>query len=132
MLRIDPSFWEIMRQDVILRAPEEACGLLAGLQDVVKEVRSLTNILHSPVRYRMHPQEQYDAFISFEEQGWELLGIYHSHPLGPDQPSPTDINEAYYPDAIYLIWFGGSGAWSCRGFRIQQSRISEIKLLVEP
>ena len=35
--------------------------------------------------------------------GLELLGIYHSHPNGENQPSPRDIERAYYPDAAYFI-----------------------------
>jgi proteasome lid subunit RPN8/RPN11 len=47
-----------------------------------------------------------------EAQGLEMVGIYHSHPHGPDSPSPTDIAEAYYPDAVYLIWFRQDGEWA--------------------
>ena len=34
-----------------------------------------------------------------------LLAIYHSHPNGPEYPSPTDLEEDYYPDVIKLIGF---------------------------
>jgi len=33
----------------------------------------------------------------------ELMGIYHSHPNGKNEPSPRDIELAYYPDTGYLI-----------------------------
>jgi len=115
--------------------PEEACGLLAGTinRDSYKTVCVIptTNILHSPVGYRLDPQEQLDAFNQMEGRGWELVGIYHSHPKGPEEPSPTDITEAYYPEAVYLIWCGRTGDWTCRGFLIQKEMVQEISVMVK-
>ena len=31
------------------------------------------------------------------------MGIYHSHPRSPAEPSQTDINLAHYPHWTYLI-----------------------------
>jgi len=89
-----------------------------------------TNVLHSRVRYRIEPLEQLKAFEDFEELGWELVGIYHSHPNGPDAPSPTDVAEAYYPEAVYLIWSHRTGEWNCRGFLIQDGNIDEVRLTI--
>jgi proteasome lid subunit RPN8/RPN11 len=41
--------------------------------------------------------------LEIERQGWELLGIYHSHPHTQAYPSPTDVALAFYPDALYFI-----------------------------
>ena len=32
-----------------------------------------------------------------------ILGVYHSHPAGVAEPSPTDIDEAMYPEWAYVI-----------------------------
>ena len=93
-------------------------------------VHPVTNILHSPVRYRMDPQEQLRAFQEIDEAGLELLAIYHSHPNGPEEPSPTDIAEAYYPEVVYLIWSLASGNWQCRGFKIKKGVITETPLSI--
>lgn len=122
--------WEQMRADAEQHAPEEACGLLAGLESQVIMVLPITNELHSPVRYRMAAREQLDAFERIDHAGLELVGIYHSHPNGPNGPSATDIAEAFYPEAIYLIWSGQAGVWSCRAFRIQEGQIQEVNLSV--
>jgi proteasome lid subunit RPN8/RPN11 len=122
--------WLQMLDDVIQRAPQEACGLIAGKNGQVLAVLPMTNILHSPVRYRLHPQEQLQAFQWIEAQGWELLGIYHSHPRGPDVPSPIDVNEAFYPEAVYLIWSVQKGQWKCRAFSIQGGKIIEVAISV--
>jgi proteasome lid subunit RPN8/RPN11 len=88
------------------------------------------NILHSPVRFRMDAQQQVDAILEMEEQGDELLVIFHSHPGGPAVPSPTDVAGATFPDAINLIWSKSDGVWNCRGFLIQAREIKEISIQV--
>ncbi len=75
----------------------------------------------------MEPAEQLRAFDWIDSQGLDLLGIYHSHPAGPERPSETDIAEAAYPVA-HLIWSHAGGAWGLRGFWIEDSRLSEVKL----
>ncbi len=133
-LEISRQHWNEMHDDVEQKKPEEACGLLAGTfsQESFATMRviPMVNVLHSPVGYRLDPQEQLDAFIQIEEKGWELAGIYHSHPQGPEEPSPTDIREAYYPEAVYLIWCNLTGDWTCRGFLIQDGMVIEISVSV--
>lgn len=119
-----------MLTDVQERVPEEACGLLAGKDRVVYIVTPVTNILHSPIRYRMAPEEQLIVFNDIDEQNLDLLGIYHSHPRGPSEPSETDLKEAYYPDAIQLIWYRQGTEWCCRGFIIVSDQYFEIPLQV--
>lgn len=131
-LEITAGQWEQMKQDVERRAPEEACGMVLGIAGRARQVIPVTNVLHSPLRFRMHPQEQLAAFERMEQEGLELSAIYHSHPQGPDTPSPTDIAEAFYPDALTLIWSRAAGDWICRGFWIRDGRVSEAPLSVIP
>ncbi|MFC6750750.1 Mov34/MPN/PAD-1 family protein [Deinococcus aquaticus] len=42
------------------------------------------------------------ALKAMRAEGLELVGLYHSHPRGPDQPSLTDTRLATY-DVPYLI-----------------------------
>jgi proteasome lid subunit RPN8/RPN11 len=130
-LWLPASLWEQMRSDVQRRSPQEACGLVGGVQFHARQVFPVENELHSPVRYRMDPQEQVRIFLSLEKLGWELLAIYHSHPNGPDHPSPTDLAEAAYPETAYLIWFPRQGEWSCRGFLIQDGKYTEISIRLD-
>lgn len=127
-LELKQEHWDKMLDHVCKLAPQEACGLIAGLEYTACEVIAITNTLHSPLRYRMHPQEQLDAFNHIEARGWELLGIYHSHPAGPAVPSATDIAEAAYPGVIHLIWSRSSCAWQCRAFIIEGDQVQEIAL----
>ena len=117
--------------DHVARLPSvEACGLLGGVGALVKLVIPVTNIITSPIRFLMDPQEQITAFKTIEDNGWEIIGIYHSHPNGPETPSVTDVTEAYYPEAAYLIWALHSGKWGCHAFRIKNGLVAEIDLRV--
>ncbi len=133
-MRLSVESWDEMLADVARKAPLEACGLIAGnLEQPIYQalaVISATNSLQSPISFQIDPQEQLAAFNRIEANGWELIGIYHSHPHGPDEPSPTDIAENYYPETIQLIWSKRTGVWKCRGFLIQERTTQEVSLLV--
>ena len=129
--------------------PNEACGLLAGEAcselvpsrvegrnrresrkgGRVEKVYPMTNADHSPVTYRLDPEEQYRAFMEIEEEGWELLGIYHSHGHSPAYPSATDLELAFYPDSLYLIISLADRARPIlRAFRIVEGTVEEERV----
>jgi proteasome lid subunit RPN8/RPN11 len=116
-----------MRAHVESCLPLEACGLLAGSASMVKEVVPVTNAARSSVRFRMDPIEQLDAFTRIETQGWDLLGIFHSHPAGPDWPSATDIAEAAYR-VVQIIWSRSEGIWQANGYWVDNGLVSEVEL----
>jgi proteasome lid subunit RPN8/RPN11 len=126
-LVVSRADWAAMRRHVARCAPQEACGLLAGKEGRVEMRIGIRNEARSPVRFRMEPRAQWHAFQRMEAAGMELLGIYHSHPKGPETPSPTDIRENLYPVA-QVIWCGMNGEWRARCFRIEGRRTSEITL----
>ncbi len=128
-LALTHSQWQAMRRHVRRRAPQEACGLLAGKGRRVEQTIGIPNAEHSPQRYRMEPHAQLRAFRQIEAAGLELIGIYHSHPSGPEHPSPTDLSDAAYPVA-YLIWFRVGKKWQARGFCIAGGKFSEIVLQI--
>jgi proteasome lid subunit RPN8/RPN11 len=129
-IELPVSLWEQMRDDAEARLPQEACGLVGGVQRRAMQVYPVANALHSPVQYRMEPEEQVRIFLDLEKLGWDLLAIYHSHPAGPDHPSPTDLAEAAYPEAVYLIWFPSAGEWACRGYLITTDQYAEVPVRV--
>ena len=109
--------------------PMEACGLLAGRGSSVESVLVVKNQAQSPVRYVMDPIEQLHAFEWIESQGLELLGIFHSHPSGPETVSPTDIAEAAY-DVVHVIVSRVDGTWHTRGFWIENGMYAEVALQI--
>jgi proteasome lid subunit RPN8/RPN11 len=128
ILRLSQEIWELMRAEVSSNSPQEACGLLGGRTEgetyLAQAVYPVDNELHSPTRFRMAPRGQLQAMDAIDAQGLEIIAIYHSHPFGPSYPSPTDLDEAEYPQCVYLIWsWTAPGEWSCRGFTIQKRLI---------
>lgn len=119
-----------MQEHVAGQVPLEACGLLAGKTDRVEEVIFVRNQAQSPERFVMDPKEQLKAFDRIESNGFDLLGIFHSHPTGPETLSMTDITEAAY-EVVHLIWSLNEGFWKLRGFRIENGQTIDVSLLVE-
>lgn len=109
--------------------PLEACGLLAGRGVRVESVLEVTNQAQSPTRYVMDPIEQLNAFEEIESQGLDLLGIFHSHPAGPEIVSPTDIAQAAYA-VVYVILSRVDNGWRARGFWIENGGFKEVDLEV--
>lgn len=110
-------------------APLEACGLLAGKNDRVEKVLFVQNQAQSPVRFVMDPYEQLQAFERIDSDGLDLLGIFHSHPAGPETVSPTDIAEAAYA-VVHVICSRKNGEWKLRGFWIEGGNATEVHLQV--
>jgi len=131
VLKLKHEHWQAMRRQVSSQAPLEACGLLAGNQDSVETVLMVRNAEQSPVRFRMDAQEQYNAFEWIDAHGLDLVGIFHSHPSGPETASPTDIAEAAY-EVVHVIWSRTKRTWSARGFWIEKGQVTEVDLQVLP
>lgn len=129
ILKLTPDHWQEMYQHVESQAPLEACGLLAGKEDRVEKVIIVRNADQSPARFHMDPQEQYNAFNWMDVHGLDLVGIFHSHPTGPETASPTDIAEAAY-QVVHVIWSREKQAWNARGFWIQKGKATEVDLQV--
>ncbi len=110
--------------------PEEACGLLAGdPHGRLTKAYPLTNVAHSPVNYVIDPTEHFGALRHAESNGWELVGVFHSHTHSPAYPSPTDVALAVEPDWLYvLVGMERIDTLSVRGFRIRDRQIAETTL----
>jgi proteasome lid subunit RPN8/RPN11 len=109
--------------------PEETCGLIAGRDGRAIRLHPIENIRHSPVAYEMDPLSQIRAMLAIENEGLEMLAIYHSHPAGPARPSPSDIAQAYYPESAHLIIsLADRERPSLRGFMIAHGQVTEISL----
>ncbi len=103
--------------------PYEICGVLGGERDDdegrVEFTRRVENVSETPrVNYLMEPEDQLEAIDDVEERG-EVVGFYHSHPEGPEQPSETDEARANWPRHSYVIVslgpdepFVGSWLWT--------------------
>jgi len=128
-LSLSKKQWVEMHTHAARQIPLEACGLLAGKNEQVKKVLLVRNQAQSPVRYVMDPYEQLKAFNWIESHDLDLLGIFHSHPTGPETASATDIAEVAY-EVVYLIWSLSDGIWKARGFYIENGQALDVPLVI--
>lgn len=83
--------------------PNEGCGLLALDGNDVVAIYPTSNQDRSPVSYTVPPEEHYAALVDAESRGWQLGGVFHSHPNGPAELSPVDLDRALEPEWVYLV-----------------------------
>jgi proteasome lid subunit RPN8/RPN11 len=91
----------------------------------------MTNRDASTVTYRLDPREQLRAFDEIDDEGWELLAIFHTHTHSEAYPSETDRAQAFYPEAAYLVMSLSDRANpQLRGFRIVDGEVTDEELAV--
>src|SRR5207253_7226608 len=78
-------------------------------------------------RFFAAPEDIFKAMRRMREARENLLAIYHSHPRGPAQPSASDIEMAFYPEAVYLI-AALNPQWELRAFRIRHQTVTEVAI----
>ena len=109
----------------------ECCGLLAGRSGVIFTVLPARNALASATAFEIAPIELFELFHRMRSLGLEHMGIYHSHPAGPNAPSRRDIERAYYPSVAYLIISPAAGSSSAlRAFAIRDDSTEELTIEV--
>lgn len=83
--------------------PEEICGVIRGRGLTAGAVVRGRNVAPERIEnYELDPETLLLQF-RFEEEGDEMMGIYHSHPVSVAYPSATDAWNAHYPECIYFI-----------------------------
>lgn len=131
MLRIDGVLFKEMVEHGLREFPNEACGLLAGKDGVPVRFFAMRNLDASPASYRLDPKEQLQVFDRLDEDGQELLGIFHTHTHSEAYPSETDTKLAFYPDAYYLVMSLSDREHPVlRAFRILDGAITEEELTI--
>jgi proteasome lid subunit RPN8/RPN11 len=107
---------------------------VAARDGEVANVYRTRNAAPNPVvTYLMEPHDQLRIFKEIDDRGLSLLAIYHSHPASPAYPSPTDLAQAFYPDAHYLIVsLAEPSRPVVRAFRLdqEQGQAHEVKLVI--
>ena len=110
-------------------APAECCGMLLGTNDSIDEAVRAKNIAETTTRFLIDPKDHIDARRAARSRGLDVLGFYHSHPHSPAWPSPTDVAEAAYPEAVHLIVGIEGGVAAARLFRIERGSAIELPLI---
>jgi [CysO sulfur-carrier protein]-S-L-cysteine hydrolase len=108
--------------------PKEACGVIGGPPGTPTKLYRLTNVDPDPImRYNADPKELKHVGDDIYDRDWDWVAIYHSHTHSPAFPSPTDVERAFYPQALYvLVSLMDRSKPDLRAFRIIDGKITEI------
>jgi proteasome lid subunit RPN8/RPN11 len=129
-MRMPRDLYEQMVEHARQEAPNECCGMIAAHDgDAVKLYRA-TNAAASPLRYEIDGAEQYRIQMEIYDSDLELGAIYHSHTRTEPYPSQTDINLAFYPEALYVIVGLANGEPDVRAFTIRSGQVADAELAV--
>jgi proteasome lid subunit RPN8/RPN11 len=116
--------------------PEEGAGFLLGRQGVVSDILPLPNAREDAARhnrYLIMAEDYARAETGAEARGLDLIGVFHSHPDHPNQPSEFD-REWAQPFFSYIITSVSSGkAIESRSWRLAEDRSAffEEKIRIE-
>lgn len=85
-------------------APREACGLLLGRDGRIDSIQPARNMHPTPeTHFEIDPQVLIDAHRDARSGGPDIIGYYHSHPVGSPMPSATDRASAAGDGRIWAI-----------------------------
>lgn len=131
MVAILRSVQDAVFAQLLDERPFEGCGLLAGRAGRIERVFPTANMSRSAVRYEIDPRELLRVFREIDDEDLEHLAIYHSHTHTQAYPSQTDIRNATYPDALYIIvTLMDIRAPQMRAFKIIDGEVTEEQVEV--
>jgi proteasome lid subunit RPN8/RPN11 len=115
--------------------PYEACGLLAGPPGggSAQHFYRCRNAAGSARVYTVDPLDHLRAERLAEAEGWEIIGVVHSHTHTPAWPSPTDVKQA--PDHTWhyaIVSLQDDQHPSLRSFRIDGEHVTEEPVHILP
>jgi proteasome lid subunit RPN8/RPN11 len=125
---------EVVLKEMLLQArreqQSECCGLLAGRNGVITEIFPASNALASATAYEIAPPELFELFRILREEKLTHLGQYHSHLSSENIPSPTDIEQAGYPDqAYFIVSLLADAPKPVRAFSIRDGAVRELEII---
>ena len=105
--------------------PEEGAGFLVGVEGEVKKIIPLGNAREDEARHNrflITPKDYLKAELTADSLGLSLIGVFHSHPDCPNEPSEYD-REWAQPFFSYIITRVDNGkSVSHRSWRLVEDR----------
>ena len=130
-MKISRELYDQMIAHARAEAPNECCGMVSSDGEEAVKVFPAENAAASPLRYEIDGAEQYRIQMEIDDAGHDLGAIYHSHTRSEPYPSQTDINLAFYPDAIYVIVGLAGEEPEVRSYFIRDGQVTEAELAVQ-
>lgn len=111
--------------------PLEACGLLTGVGQHVVSAYAADNEYRSPVLYKVDDRQLLHVVEKAHSEKQEIVAIYHSHVRSAPIPSRTDIEQATWPEAYYIIVSLAHRLPLVRVWRIVDQQVTEAQIVVQ-
>jgi proteasome lid subunit RPN8/RPN11 len=128
--------------------PHETCGLLIGrsaagqreagepeaeggkLRTEVVRVAQARNLNSERARdrYELDPADFMQADLAAREDGLEIVGVWHSHPDHPAEPSETDRAAAWEGWSYVIATVTADGVTAVRSWRLEGEHFAEEAL----
>ena len=111
--------------------PEETCGLLIGRThlgrtETARAMRARNlNRERARDRYDLDPADFLEADAAARAAGLEIVGVWHSHPDHPAEPSETDRAAAWEGWSYVIVEVTSAGASALRSWRLAGERFVE-------
>ena len=111
--------------------PEEGCGLLLGTSEgLVLEVVPSENVAHSARVYEIDSRVLLRAFRRADDDGVQVIGVFHSHTHSDPYPSPTDVAQAPDPAWHYVLVGLRDVAAVLKSYRIVEGAITDEEVTI--
>lgn len=116
--------------------PYECCGLVAGAPTAhgvatrAERFYACRNAAESARVYTVDPLDHLRAERDAESNGWEIVGVVHSHTHSEPYPSPTDVAKAPDPSWQYVIVGLKRESPEIRSFSIVDGDVNEVAIVV--
>jgi proteasome lid subunit RPN8/RPN11 len=111
--------------------PQESCGLMVGRQNgervqvhEVVRARNL-NFARAHDRYELDPEDYLATERMARGAGLEIVGVWHSHPDHPAQPSETDRAAAWQGWSYLIASVNPEGVSDLRCWRLRGEQFEE-------
>jgi proteasome lid subunit RPN8/RPN11 len=126
MLTLTMAQRDAMVATCVRALPNEGCGLLLGsAEGVVVEVVASANVADSAKLYEIDSTVLLRAYRRADEEGLEVMGVFHSHTHSEAYPSPTDIGLAPDPRWHYVLVSLQYVPTVVRSFHIEEGSVDE-------
>ena len=112
--------------------PNEACGILGGVDGTISSFHATRNSDASPYRYNVESADAVRVMYELDEAGEDIVAIYHSHTKSAAYPSRTDV-QLGDPSYVYIIVSLAQPEADLKAYRLSREAetIEELQLVID-
>ena len=130
MIQISEQHENEIRQHAERDYPFECCGLILGRferegRKIVSETYPISNAREEEAkrnRFLIRPEELMRGEKYAREQGFDVIGFYHSHPDDAAVPSQYDLQHAWPTYSYIVVAVDKSRAADLRSWEMESDR----------